>query len=84
MDAENEGYLVVVYMDKSSKTDPDSHSVSEIISDLRKNIEQNPGALLLFEQKLDSAGYADSSAYDDIYFRLSSIDYYLVSNDIWN
>lgn len=76
------GYIVVVYIEKTTSTDPEAVSVAELIRSLRKKLENSPEALLKFEQKLVSIGYIDKEAYENIFFRYSEDTFYLVDLDL--
>ncbi len=75
------GYLVVKNIDESSKMDATALSVKEMVSNVRKLIEDAPEASRIFEEKLVSLGYLDKPAYEEIYFVLGPSRYYKVSDD---
>ncbi len=81
LETELPGYLVVINVDESSKTDPIAISVSDFISETRQRLIDAPAASRLFEDKLISIGFIDKSAYNDIYFRIGSKYYYQVRDD---
>lgn len=74
------GFLVIIYIDESSSTDPNAISVAGIINYMRQFIADAPEASRLFEDKLVSLGYIDKPAYNDIYFRASSSNFYCVDD----
>ena len=81
LEATTRGFLVITDVDESSKTDPAAVSVSEEVEKMRQFISDAPEASKLFEEKLVSLGYIDKPAYNDIYFRVGNVNYYIVEKD---
>ena len=81
LETEIPGFLVVMNVDESSKTDPDAISVKEMVDKMRSVLEDAPEASRIFEEKLVSLGYLDKQVYNDILFRIGSSSYYRVEED---
>ncbi len=81
LETEIPGYLVIINIDESSKTDPDAISVKAYVDKMRNILNDAPNASRLFEEKLVSLGYLDKQAYGDILFRIGSSNYYRVEED---
>jgi len=74
------GYLVVINVDDSSKTDPNAISVAEMVTKMRQYLNDAPAASRIFEEKLVSLGYLDKPAYSDIYFTIGPSLFYNVND----
>lgn len=80
LETNENGYLVVCYVDESTSTDPDALSISKFITNMRAQLMDAPKASRLFEEKLVNLGYIDKSIYDDMYFTLNGMDYFEVDS----
>lgn len=81
LETEIPGYLVVINVDESSKTDPEAVSVKEAVDEMRRVLADAPEASRIFEEKLVSLGYIDKQVYEDKLFRVGSSSYYRVEDD---
>ncbi len=80
LEASSRGFLVIINVDESSKTDSDACSVAEEVKRMREILNDAPEATKLFEEKLISLGYIDKTAYEDIFFRVGDANYYQVDD----
>lgn len=80
LEASSRGFLVIINVDESSKTDSEACSVAEEVKRMREVLKDAPEATKLFEEKLISLGYIDKTAYEDIFFRVGDANYYQVDD----
>ena len=74
------GNLVIMNVDESAKTDDFAFSVAELIAEMRGILNDAPNASHVFEQKLVNVGYMDKKNYEEIYFSVGNISYYMVDD----
>ena len=79
LETEKPGYLIVIKIDETSKTDVESVSVKTMVDGMRSLLSDAPNASREFEAKLVSLGYIDKSAYEGVCLRIGSIDFYRVN-----
>ena len=72
------GYLVIINVDETSKTDPDAVSVKGMIDNMRERLKDAPAANHVFEERLISLGYLDKPAYDNVLFKIGERTVYQV------
>lgn len=80
LDTKNDGELIVVYLDKTSKSDSHKITLNDLVIEIKSLITSE-----LIKEKLESIllsqGYYYREEYDEYCFKLTSIDSYHVRNE---
>jgi Putative PD-(D/E)XK family member, (DUF4420) len=71
-------HLAVVVLAAASSDTPDAFSVSGLISTIRRHLEGDAAAQLIFESRLTASGYRDDPEYDRHHFRVERVCAYTV------
>ncbi len=80
LESQQDGYLVIYYIDKNTPNTSESFSLKHIVDDVRELIKL-PSDRWMFEQKLLMIGYNDDElAYQRENFRLNRRETYLVNS----
>lgn len=80
LDTNQLGYLVIETVDSTSSTDTNGFSFSSLIKHYRTILNSSPSALFRFEEKLLNLGYYDKKEYNDKFFRINDISFYIVNS----
>lgn len=81
LDTSVEGILAVVIVDDTSPTDGQGSSFASVINDFKALLKASPDALYHFEDKLVSLGYYDRKEYDEKFYILGKIRFFVVDNN---
>ena len=79
LDVNTTGYLVIVYLDKTSKADNKKISLNSIVNDLLLSLTKKGQEKL--KEILFKHGYIKRDEYEEIIFKFSKIEYYIVNNN---
>lgn len=79
LDATSDGFIAQYFVDKSTRIDGNSFSVSSLINRVRMNLADYPMALQLFDNKLIMLGLINEHEYDELFFTCSKPTIYLVN-----
>ena len=79
LESKLDGYLVFVFLNKTSYEDTNRISLYMIVEKVRRCLADYPEALIKFDSNLIKIGYLHKMDYDNLNFTLCKSDFYLIN-----
>ncbi|MEG2250806.1 MAG: PD-(D/E)XK motif protein [Bacilli bacterium] len=80
LDTNSKGYLIVIYLDKTSEEDNHRITLNSLVNEILNMIDDEY-LINVFENLLFDQGYIHREEYDEYSFKLSKVDKYIVTSE---